>query len=702
MTRDPELDRLKAALKAAPASSPTARAAALARAMEAYEDSALSRQGPTPPLRSGPDHPVKPGLAKGLTRLLSVFTLKPMLAATTSVAALAVGLFVVLPQGEAPPARRSAPPVAEPMTATGAEAPLARRAPEAAQGGAESVTAQGAEAAPMAAQAPMAAPAPLPGAEAPAATAPSAPEAAPLTSRSAPLGDLAPEAPLADTSAMDTAAPEGMAPSDSAAEVFANSADARVQSVAEAPVSAFPVDVDTASYARVRDSLIAGALPPPEAVRIEEMVNYFPYAYPAPEVGAPPFRPSVSVIPTPWNPETRLVHIALQGRLPEVAARPPLNLVFLIDTSDSMDDPAKLPLLRQALALLLPDLRPEDQVAIVTYAGSSGAVLAPTPASERGTILSALNRLDGGGATNGAEGLALAYRLAEGMTAKGEVSRVLLATDGDFNLGVDDPEGLAAYVARKRAAGVALSVLGFGRDTRDDATMQALAQSGNGTATSIDTLQEARKVLVDQLSGALFPIADDVKVEVEWNPSQVAEYRLIGYETRAPQGADVDSDVDAGEIGAGHAVTALYEVTAPGSPALVNTPLPSAPAQATTAETTQSTAQAPAQDTAELGVLRLRYKAPRESVSALIEAPIQAQDVPADLLPEVRFAAAIAGFGQLLRGAPDLGNWGWDQAIRLAEANRGEDTFGYRLEAVSLMRLAQSLAQQTPPAAPAP
>jgi Ca-activated chloride channel family protein len=268
------------------------------------------------------------------------------------------------------------------------------------------------------------------------------------------------------------------------------------------------------------------------------------------------------------------------------------------------------------------------------------------------------------------------------MTAKGEVSRVLLATDSDFNVGVSDPEGLEKYVEKKRAGGTYLSVLGFGRGNLDDATMQALAQSGNGMAAYIDTLQEARKVLVDQLSGALFSIADDVKIQVEWNPAQVAEYRLIGYETRALAREDFNNDkVDAGEIGAGHAVTALYEVTAPASPALVNNPLRYGAAPA-----------ARDGDGDELGFLRLRYKAPGKTQSALIETPIIASDDRAD--EDAQFAAAIAGFGQLLSGAKYLGDWGWDDAIALALKGRGADDFGYRAEAVSLMRLAKSLAAQ--------
>ena len=655
MTRDPEFDRLKAALQAPPASNPAAKAAALARAMAAYEDSALARQGSAIPLRSTSDRPTGAEFVTGVRKMLDGLKRKPLLAATTSVAALVVGLVVFLPQTEGPTGRM-APPQTAPQSA-----PPAPRGEQMADRGAV-------------------APETMMTRKAATAQAPAAPQGG--------AADMAMEAPVVEPSPMATAAPDRLAALPDTNEVFANAGANPVQLTAEAPVSTFAADVDTASYAFVRNSLLSGALPAPDAVRVEEMVNYFPYAYLAPDVGEPPFRPTVSVLPTPWNPGTRLVHIALQGRMPEIAARPPLNLEFLIDTSGSMDAPSKLPLLKQSLALMLGELRPEDQVAIVAYAGSAGQVLPPTPASERATILEALNRLNAGGATAGAEGLTLAYRLAESMTAAGEVSRILLATDGDFNVGVDDPEGLEVFVARKRATGVYLSVLGFGRGTLDDAVMQSLAQNGNGIAAYIDTLQEARKAVVDQLSGALFPIADDVKIQVEWNPAQVAEYRLIGYETRSLRREDFNNDaVDSGEIGAGHAVTALYEVTAPGSPALLHDPLRYGAAVADAMTRDAATGEIAA-DAPELGFLRLRYKAPREDVSAVIEVPIIAG---ADAGSDARFAAAIAGFGQLLRGSVYLGDWDWDDAIALAEANRGDDRFGYRVEAVNLMRLAQSL-----------
>ena len=462
-------------------------------------------------------------------------------------------------------------------------------------------------------------------------------------------------------------------------ETFANADPQPLKIVAEEPVSTFAIDVDTASYAVIRSSLMHGFLPPREAVRIEEMINYFPYAHPEPDPGEAPFRPTVTVTETPWNPDTQLLHIALQGRSPAVEDRPPLNLVFLVDTSGSMDAPAKLPLLVQSFRLMLGQLRAQDQLAIVTYAGSAGLVLGATPADDRTTILAALRQLDAGGSTAGAEGLRLAYQTAESMAADGEVTRVILATDGDFNVGISDPDALQDFITRKRRSGIYLSVLGFGRGNLNDATMQALAQNGNGQAAYIDTLSEAQKVLVDQLTGALFPIADDVKVQVEFNPAVVAEYRLIGYETRALMREDFNNDrVDAGEIGAGHSVVAIYEITPVGSSAVLGDPLRYADPR----EASQGA-------DGELAYLRLRYKKPGETTSQLIKLAIIPGMGTANA--DIRFAIAIAGFGEILRDSRYLGNWSYLDAISLAEANVGDDPFGYRREAVTLIHLAKSL-----------
>lgn len=492
------------------------------------------------------------------------------------------------------------------------------------------------------------------------------------------VSDLMLAAPAPSVAAKRVAPPsDAFVAPESDTESFATAPENTLKVVSEDPVSTFSIDVDTASYGVVRSSLTAGVLPPREAVRVEEMVNYFPYAYPAPE-GPHPFEPTVSVLPTPWNAGTKLVHIGIQGEMPAVEDRPPLNLVFLIDTSGSMQDANKLPLLKQSFRLMLSELRPEDEVSIVTYAGSAGQVLAPTRAAEQSVILDALDRLDAGGSTAGQAGLSQAYQVAEAMAGEGEVTRVILATDGDFNVGLSDPDALKDFIAEKRESGTYLSVLGFGRGNLDDATMQALAQTGNGQAAYIDTLSEARKVLVDQLTGALFPIANDVKIQVEFNPAAIAEYRLIGYETRALNREDFNNDrVDAGDIGAGHRVTAIYEVTPVGSDAIRNGPL------------RYGDAPVLAGDVSELGYLKLRYKRPGESESVLIEQPIPVAETAGS--NDVRFSIAMAGFGELLRGGTFLGDWGWQEAIALATEARGDDRFGYRAEAMTLMRLAEAL-----------
>ncbi|MBS0563882.1 MAG: VWA domain-containing protein [Proteobacteria bacterium] len=657
-----EIDKLRAALKAAPpAADPAARAEALARAMRKFDERAEGAQETAAAPRPMSDRPGRAGFLTGVRTMLARLTARPALAATASAAALIAGVLVLQPSLVRRPVAPA--PVAEPVTE-----PVAKVAPKAeakadapaAKGFADALQSRMPTAAP-AAEASAQSTDSAAGRAAMAAPPPAAPAPADAGAVYEPAPDLARAVPVPGT------------------EAFANADANPVRIVAEAPVSTFSIDVDTASYAVVRSSLNAGALPPPDAVRVEEMVNYFPYSYPAPKAGEAPFKAAVSLFQTPWNKDTEILRIGLQGALPAIADRPPLNLVFLIDTSGSMEDANKLPLLQKSLGLMLGQLRPEDRVAIVTYAGSAGLVLEPTPASDRAAILGALDRLQAGGSTAGQEGLQHAYQVAEGMAAKGRIGRILLATDGDFNVGLSDPEELKRFIAGKRDSGIYLSVLGFGRGNLDDATMQALAQNGNGTAAYIDTLAEAQKVLADQLTGALFPIADDVKIQVEFNPAAVAEYRLVGYETRALRREDFNNDrVDAGEIGAGTQVTALYEVTPVGSKAQLSDPLRYGPAPVTG-------------DAAELGFLRLRYKAPGTQASRLIETPIPTATTAPD--DDARFAAAIAGFGQLLRGGTYLGRWGWADAIALAEGARGEDPFGYRAEAVQLMRLAQSLSR---------
>jgi Ca-activated chloride channel family protein len=680
-----EFDALKAALRAAPAPEDEARARALALAMENFDR--LQAAGDA--ARPKEDRPHRAGFFQGARSMMSFLTSRPALAATTSIAALIVGVAVFLPVAE-----NLTPPVLPKLAAPEAPAVPSSSVAEAGAPVDEEPGQTGPVPVKPADLALETAPAPAPEADAVAKAAPEASDGDARVRKEAAAGGAAAgmESGLADSGAAPDMsmlpapsavvapmpAPDPMPYLEPDTEEYANAAANPVKITADEPVSTFSTDIDTASYALVRSTLNMGLLPTPDQVRVEEMVNYFPYAYPAPEPGQA-FRTTVSVMPTPWNDGTQLVTIGLQGELPAMAERAPLNLVFLIDTSGSMEDPNKLGLLKQSLALILPELRPEDEIAIVTYAGSAGLVLPPTKAAERDTILAALDNLTAGGSTAGAEGLELAYQTAKAMQGDGDVSRILLATDGDFNVGVSDPEGLTAYVAKKRDQdGTYLSVLGFGRGNLDDATMQALAQNGNGQAAYIDTLSEARKVLVDQLTGALFSIADDVKVQVEWNPAQIAEYRLIGYETRALQREDFNNDkVDAGEIGAGLQVTAIYEVTPVGSDAVLNDPLRYGSAAATPGE-------------GELGFLRLRWKTPGEETSQLIEQPITGTE-PATT--EARFAAAIAGFGQLLQGSVYLGDWGWDQAIDLALSARGDDPYGYRTEAVTLMRLAQSLSK---------
>ena len=456
-----------------------------------------------------------------------------------------------------------------------------------------------------------------------------------------------------------------------------------VKLTSEEPVSTFSIDVDTASYANVRRFLKGGTLPPKDAVRIEELINYFDYAYPQPKAGSDPFATQVTMMPSPFNAGRDLIQIGIQGRDIDRDARPPINLTLLVDVSGSMHSEDKLPLARQAMKLMLEEMEPTDTVAIVVYAGAAGEVLAPTPVSDKRKIVAALENLRAGGSTAGGEGLRLAYSLAEQGLKKDAVNRVMLLTDGDFNVGISDPEQLEDFVSRKRETGIYLSVLGFGRGNYNDAMMQKISQTGNGTAAYIDTLSEARKVLADDLSGNIFPIADDVKIQVEFNPARISEYRLIGYETRMLERADFNNDkVDAGDIGAGTSVTAIYEVTPTGSDAAQIDPLRYG--EAAKAGSTQG----------EYAFVKLRYKAPGADTSKLLTyAVTDANRVASvDKAPEwARFATAVAGFGEMLKGGEALGTgFGWEAIRELGSGAKGKDEFGYRAEFIELTRLAET------------
>ncbi len=458
-----------------------------------------------------------------------------------------------------------------------------------------------------------------------------------------------------------------------------------VKLVSESPVSTFSVDVDTASYSFVRNKLKQGVLPNPDSVRVEEFLNYFDYDYPVPTSKSEPFASHVLIGDSPWKAGNKLIHIGIKGY--EITEQPKSNMVFLLDVSGSMSSEDKLPLVKQSISLLLNKLRPDDTVAIVVYAGAAGTVLAPTPVKEKQKILNALNQLNAGGSTAGAQGIKLAYQLAEQNFDKTAVNRIMLATDGDFNVGIADPEQLKTFVERKRDLGIYLSVLGFGQGNYHDTMMQALAQNGNGVAAYIDTLSEAQKVLVNEATSSLFTIAKDVKIQVEFNPATVSEYRLIGYETRHLNREDFNNDkVDAGDIGAGHTVTAIYEITPVGEKsALIDKSHYEKKSELLTAEKNN-----------EYALLKLRYKLPKETTSTLLTKTIATNDtvnttgeVNTWQQREFQFSSAVASFAQLMKDDKYLGQWTYDDAIVLALKSRGEDEYGYRNELVQLVRAAK-------------
>ncbi len=454
-------------------------------------------------------------------------------------------------------------------------------------------------------------------------------------------------------------------------------------SVTSAPLSTFSIDVDTASYANVRRFLREGALPPADAVRIEELINYFDYDYPRPAADEP-FSIVTEIADCPWTPTHQLVHIGLQSMPVETADLPPNNLVFLLDVSGSMSAFDKLPLLKKAFALLVEQLRPQDQVSIVVYAGAAGMVLPPTSGSQKARILDTLSRLEAGGSTAGGAGITLAYSLAREHYIEAGNNRVILATDGDFNVGVSSEGALIELIEQEREAGVFLTVLGFGTGNLQDSKMEQLADHGNGNYAYIDDLLEARRVFVEQMGATLLTVARDVKLQVEFNPVQVKGYRLLGYDNRRLRDEEFNDDArDAGDLGAGHSVTALYEVI----PAASDEPMPGVDPLRY-----QQTAVRPDVAASEVLTVKLRYKRPEESESRLLartlEAPAAGSHEPSD---SFRFAAAIAEFGLLLRNSDYKGDADYGTAYEHAREALGDDDDGRRSELLSLIRTAEGL-----------
>lgn len=454
--------------------------------------------------------------------------------------------------------------------------------------------------------------------------------------------------------------------------------------VRQNPLSTFSIDVDTAAYANVRRFLTQQALPPKDAVRIEELVNYFKYDYAPPADGAP-FAVHAEIAGCPWAPEHRLLRVALKGREIDFNSRPASNLVFLIDVSGSMDQPNKLPLLKAALRLLVDRLSENDRIAMVVYAGSSGLVLPSTTGDRQAVIAGALEQLQAGGSTNGASGIQLAYETARQNFIRGGVNRVILCTDGDFNVGITDEGALTRLIESEAKSGVFLSVLGFGAGNLKDATMEKLADRGNGNYGYIDNLNEARKVLVEQAGGTLVTIAKDVKLQLEFNPSKVATYRLVGYENRMLRNEDFNDDAkDAGEIGAGHTVTAFYELVPAGGES------PVAAADPLKYQKTVEPAEAAASD--EVLTLKLRYKEPDGAESKLIESVVKDSGRSfAQAGGDFQFAASVAAFGLVLRDSQFKSDLTLAAVLELAAASRGADEEGYRAEFIELVKQAQAL-----------
>lgn len=466
-------------------------------------------------------------------------------------------------------------------------------------------------------------------------------------------------------------------------EEYAKIVENNYKEVLKNPLSTFSVDVDGASYSNTRRFITQGSLPPEGAVRVEEFINYFSYDYPQPK-GNDPFSIYTEVGECPWNPNNKLVHIGLQGKSIAKEDMGNSNLVFLLDVSGSMDDPDKLPLLKSSFSLLADELGEKDRIAIVVYAGAAGVVLPSTSCNNKTAILDALQKLEAGGSTAGGEGIQLAYKIAQDNFIKGGNNRIILATDGDFNVGASSDAALVKLIEEKRQSGVFLSVLGFGTGNYKDFKMEQLADAGNGNFNYIDNLFEAKKVLVNEMGGTLLTIAKDVKIQIEFNPAKVAQYRLIGYENRLLNNEDFEDDKkDAGEIGAGHTVTALYEII----PVTKNSQ-----SAGTDYKYQSTTVSADAYKSNEIANVKFRYKKPDGDVSKLLEQPIVDKNTALkNTSDDYRFSAAVAEFAMLLRQSEFKGNATYEQVLELAKAAKGKDEKGYRAQFIDMAGLAKSL-----------
>lgn len=465
-------------------------------------------------------------------------------------------------------------------------------------------------------------------------------------------------------------------------ERYQKQPDQPVKAVAQEPVSTFSIDVDTGSYANVRRFLNDGGLPPEDAVRIEEIINYFPYNYPLP-TGTHPFAIHTQTVDSPWQPEAKLIKIGIQAQDLAKKELPPANLVFLVDVSGSMDEPDKLPLVKKTLRILTEQLRPQDKVTLITYADGEALVLPPTSGDNKDEILRAINKLQAGGSTAGESALKMAYEQAQKSYVKNGINRILLATDGDFNVGVSSTDALKSMVVEKRKSGISLTTLGFGTGNYNEDMMEQIADAGDGNYSYIDNEKEAKKVLQHQLTSTLATVAQDVKIQVEFNPATVKEYRLVGYTNRTLRNEDFNNDkVDAGDIGSGHSVTAIYEIIPQGKQGWLN-------------ESRYQKAPAASGGKNEYAFVKVRYKLPGQSTSKLIEQAVPAVSIPlAQADEDTRLTLAAASYAQALRGGEYNGKLDWDAIEQMAKQAKGKDPFGLQEEFVELVKIAKSLSSK--------